>query len=658
MDDWGDPWADAIEPRPAIPLVLAAHEEAIPIAILARFVDDTPWQSDGFGYSQDWGKDTLIRPHPQSTNVHIEDAYNSWDTTFLLNRLDNDDSLSIPTSGPQPKAQKHDRNLRQLTGNDFEPTDGRDKSVDNSVADAGGVGDDSFTSVASILASKRATLRSNEAATTNILGISGNAAFIDLPSADSSDGEGSTRPSTSPSEASRQDIYGSPRTSFEGDRTEDLQLDDIKSKHNEFLQGNSIAATIQDSCRDAEDRIGSHAGEQCSFESTSENIWQEEASIRNLTESSYRAYQDHDTHWHKGINENTSQTAHNDPCDFPTPADSLISSGTVNLVWRRLTRRETLREVRAGVDSNNYLRVTWRNSVIQDRVTDIANRWADEDHFYNTGIFGQGPSYAFRGSRGSTSKDCTILATETGKGTQQTLISAKRNSKAAVGLDLRHGCDPSSTIGCQTLSDSVPLLKELEGAQSTNTNSELLKSGNDNEPIEKTDETTSRILPAQTSVPGISSSCERGPAPSRIVQLKPRTETQKSEVVPFKSMIKPMLRNRVEDKLRLRPMKLKVALGPEGKFSLTKSPPPASSFSANSTSEDVVPGSDLPNDMKDNEEPASDPLGDADFSLFEATSNLTTVAAQSVSSAPSRNPMDETVPRILEKIPDLSYMLK
>jgi hypothetical protein len=78
----------------------------------------------------------------------------------------------------------------------------------------------------------------------------------------------------------------------------------------------------------------------------------------------------------------------------PAPApEDLISSTSTRKAWYRLTRKQTMREYNSGGDEDNYVRVTWANSKLSSDVGKIVSRWATEDRMAGRGPGGGASFY-------------------------------------------------------------------------------------------------------------------------------------------------------------------------------------------------------------------------------------------------------------------------
>ncbi|KAF1834002.1 hypothetical protein BDW02DRAFT_355727 [Decorospora gaudefroyi] len=67
--------------------------------------------------------------------------------------------------------------------------------------------------------------------------------------------------------------------------------------------------------------------------------------------------------------------------------DDPIYSTSARKAWYRLTRKQTMREFNSGSGSgdDNYIRVTWANSQVRSEVNKIVGRWAREDRISGIG---------------------------------------------------------------------------------------------------------------------------------------------------------------------------------------------------------------------------------------------------------------------------------
>ncbi|KAK7517010.1 uncharacterized protein IWZ02DRAFT_35561 [Phyllosticta citriasiana] len=72
-----------------------------------------------------------------------------------------------------------------------------------------------------------------------------------------------------------------------------------------------------------------------------------------------------------------------------------ISSTSARKSWYRVTRRETLRKFESGNDGNSYVRVGWQESGTRSEVTKIVARWTTEDRINGRTLLGGKPGAVF-----------------------------------------------------------------------------------------------------------------------------------------------------------------------------------------------------------------------------------------------------------------------
>lgn len=365
MDHWGDPWADnANDKSPTKNAVTSPLPPAFTFAPvpLNGFVDDAGWgnnEDDGFG---DWA----TPPRAGTENV----ALNGAETTPAEDQAS--DSAHWGTSSHQKSDNldedwpEHAPNLaREFEYVDSEPSDSATVSQLDEVVETDTVKE----------------LKSP--------------AQLDVESA---------RSSTSPSEASRQDLpIESPRTSIEDERSTtkdkvprdqdlppilepeavavdaivespegedegELQATENADKHiadTDHVAGSSPFSSddtsgSEDGGRKSVSDIATTADEGQNRARSAAFAW-DEAALAQLFPASRDLGKEVDLH------------------------DDPIYSTSARKAWYRLTRKQTMREYNHGDNDDNYIRVTWTNSNVRAEVNKVVGRWAREDRISGTG---------------------------------------------------------------------------------------------------------------------------------------------------------------------------------------------------------------------------------------------------------------------------------
>ncbi|KAF2646678.1 hypothetical protein P280DRAFT_464871 [Massarina eburnea CBS 473.64] len=66
------------------------------------------------------------------------------------------------------------------------------------------------------------------------------------------------------------------------------------------------------------------------------------------------------------------------------PDDPIHCTSETRKAWYRLTRKQTMREYKSGLD-DNYIRVTWKTSQVRSEANKVVSRWATEDRMAGRG---------------------------------------------------------------------------------------------------------------------------------------------------------------------------------------------------------------------------------------------------------------------------------
>lgn len=368
MDNWGDPWADNAgsstksPTKDAVTSPLPTTFAAAP-TILGGFLDDAGWgnEDESFG---DWSTATV---------EHVEQT-------------------------PSPLAELHSTapTAHSPVDTPWDTIDGENRDAVHEEGDWAAVRLDAHTDEDHVVS------ESSDAATTVPANDTHPSPTVADPLKDS---DSSARTSTSPSEASRNDVLvESPRTSYEEDRgavkATPTEEEDYAAPHYRTDEPSAAISTVDDQRKEDEAAV---------LKDT-----QPVEAGGSLAESTQNATSDstEDTSALSQDNRATSQALEARPSSssaaratYPIdpnllaelftlpkaeqkldePPDDPIYSTASRKAWYRLTRKQTMREFNSGNDDDNYIRVTWTNSEIRSEVNKIVGRWAREDRIAGTG---------------------------------------------------------------------------------------------------------------------------------------------------------------------------------------------------------------------------------------------------------------------------------
>ena len=220
----------------------------------------------------------------------------------------------------------------------------------------------------------------------------------------------SAQPSTSPSEASRNELpIESPRTSIEDERIASGTTKDTTPQDEalvSIVQSDTILADVNveahvedkdtEKALQSTENIDEHGPDPSDVKTPLPNS-SVNSSASDIEETSEPISEDADRAY---ANQSQARvTAFTfDPTllalIFPQsemggeqtePPDGPIYSTSARKAWYRLTRKQTMREFNHGDNDGNYVRVTWTNSHIRTEVNKVVSRWAREDRISGTG---------------------------------------------------------------------------------------------------------------------------------------------------------------------------------------------------------------------------------------------------------------------------------
>lgn len=380
MDHWGDPWADANAdandhdpPKQAVASPPPQHATFAPApVVLNGFLDDAGWGSaedEGFG---GWAEESRAVQEPR---VNGMDGEKGWEEPSR------DERRSLDIAEEDEKLPE--RNEWSLVDEDADELE--EDNVDPETSDS---------------------------ATT----IQGD--HVPAPTAKDSaeslpvDDDLSTRPSTSPSDTSHNEIPAeSPRTSFGEERAAEKaraspELEKDKTAALAEEEGPALEHTQVESADagndfgDFEDNVAQDATEPQLLESLDQSLPEPSSlDVDGGTDSFMTGEEKHSTPTSRDHNSEHSSEYGSDqtllsqlfPTTKPLPSlreapDDPVNSTAARKAWYRLSRKQTMREYNSGTAADdNYIRVTWKTSHIRSEVIKTVSRWATEDRMAGRG---------------------------------------------------------------------------------------------------------------------------------------------------------------------------------------------------------------------------------------------------------------------------------
>lgn len=367
MDNWGDPWADnAKSPtKDAVTSPLPPTFAPAP-ALLNGFLDDAGWGNEDERLG-DWStaptQEEEYAPPTKSSTTEPS-------ATELVEQPSNEHQWDTAT-GPEQHATRDEGDWAAVTLDDA-PQD--EEQVLSETSDS-------------------TTVQANDTTGT---------ASTDASAHLNPDDDSSARTSTSPSEASHNDLPAeSPRTSYEEERgtvkpvqAEETEQQGRASVHDSLVEGVESAGN---------ENIGNEGGDDVRTGEDGDktervhNTPEVPATALESCESTNEAPSDSSTTGKTRLSVNAGAFTvdpelleklfdpQTDQKQLDPAEDDPVSSTSARKAWYRLTRKQTLREFNHGMDDDNYVRVTWTNSNIRTEVKNIVGRWAREDRLSGTG---------------------------------------------------------------------------------------------------------------------------------------------------------------------------------------------------------------------------------------------------------------------------------
>lgn len=372
---WGDPWADADDKSPTKPEVTSPPPTIAPAPVLLNgFLDDAQWgenEDDGFGAWATSPRKPEPTEAPRETRVDRHDNVTAWED-FTEASHDAGETRNREEMLPESNEWSHIEDDAEAR-----------REPDNVVSETS----DSATTIQADDAPERIA-----------------AEFTDPLQPDD---DLSTRPSTSPSDVSHNEIpTESPRTSFEDERAAakvsveeqpTIGLDEERDEQETTADKLNESEDIDDGFGDFEDNV--------THDTVEPHLLRADPEQQTL-ESPRRAVDD--SHISRaGESELTPSTANavtnvgSDSVNgdllsqlFPPvkesrkveqPPNDPVDSTSTRKAWYRLTRKQTMREFNSGTYDDTYIRVTWKTSHIRSEVNKVVARWATEDRMAGRG---------------------------------------------------------------------------------------------------------------------------------------------------------------------------------------------------------------------------------------------------------------------------------
>jgi hypothetical protein len=364
MDNWGDPWADNADnaKSPTKPAVTSPLPPSFapPPAFLGGFVDDAGWGNE-------------------------DESFGDWSTATAK---DAGEPAPIPFSATESLTSEQPLRF----SDDTQWDSGRE--LDHSAQDGGDWG---AVKPDAPQDEERVLSEASDSSTT----VPASEVIEDIPPEASArphpDDGSSTRTSTSPSEASHNEVLvESPRTSYEEERgvakeaavEQELAVFEDSSVQHRSAGGPESESSGDDTDADQETaQIKTPANESeevtesalKSSNRTSGGVLDTPVATHAPLSPDPGAFKVDanliDELFAPSKDSNEAEDAPGDP----------IYSTSARKAWYRLTRKQTMREFNHGNDDDNYIRVTWGISNIRSEVNKVVGRWAREDRISGTG---------------------------------------------------------------------------------------------------------------------------------------------------------------------------------------------------------------------------------------------------------------------------------
>ncbi|OCL14370.1 hypothetical protein AOQ84DRAFT_435729 [Glonium stellatum] len=402
MDHWGDPWADETKTKTPPEEELGGKKAIEAPAVLSGFENEAQWGD--LEDAEDFGGWSAFSPPPFDAGVLQEGSQSK--TTYSLTSAESLHQRipeNIRQSPPRSPAS-HDTN--PIYYGEFDVDLGGDQIASSKTRVEHFEHWEQHSQIASLGSSPSAFGSELSDSNTTIhpdVALSGTSTELELSIALEDDA--STRPSTSPSDASQPEIQPeSPRTSFEEERviSEDIPVIEDVSATQDGLDAKQPG--------EEDDDFGDFEGEEEEEVLTSETrpeelmqsvnspvpavFLEQKAGLEQLSkaENDITYKENETTHSAVSFHPDLSlveQLFSPAPLeDLPPAPDSTISSTSARKAWYRITRKQTMREFNNGNDDDNYVRVTWMNSNIRLEVNKIVARWSAEDRIAGRATLG------------------------------------------------------------------------------------------------------------------------------------------------------------------------------------------------------------------------------------------------------------------------------
>jgi hypothetical protein len=417
MEHWGDPWADSQESPTKNEVTSPPPTDNTAPTLLNGFLDDAGWGNE-------------------------DDSFGGW-TASSSNDVTVPAAAETRVAGPSP--------LGKSGAIDDGPNWDAGKIEEKAPLDAGRAW---ARQEEDVPVANKVPSETSDTSTTIPLDEDPEPNVIAPPNRLQPDDDSSARPSTSPSETSRNEApVESPRTSVEEGP--------VVGKHAPEEPGLEEDHTVVHAREDKDCGVNtadadneSQEGEFGTF--VEDTQWTEaspvqEDSAYDLTEAS-----EEPTSAHKALSSEPVVRAAAGPIAF-TPAPSLfdelfpshrdakeleeapddpIYSTSGRKAWYRLTRKQTMREFNSSNGDGNYIRVTWAHSEIRAEVNKIVGRWAREDRLSGTGPGARASFYWDTPAPADITMPRGHLRTKTSIPTQRAAVAPVRQSLPPVSTNM------------------------------------------------------------------------------------------------------------------------------------------------------------------------------------------------------------------------------
>jgi hypothetical protein len=427
MDHWGDPWADDSETKTPLKEQLVVKKPLATPAVLPHFEDEAQWgdPADGDGFGDCAFSAPIIQ---QESHAEEEAGLNEVETSIPTPfGATPREQHAVDTPIPAPQLPTSPLENGQVASPLDEDWNNNGVKAIHEPEELGhgiwsGTPDGEYTE--RITGGEEAEISDSG---TTIQPENFNDTHQETETGISDD-DASTRPSTSPSDASQLGIpHESPRTSFEEEGTlvessggfhdiakqevapladVDEEMAAVVTQDADLFSGSEDEDDFGDFEEEEEQDQGQEDEEQ--YRVTKETSPESARRVSIVSQSNIGKEEPAES---SGPPREASQpiishdvTATSFQPDlslinqlFPTPpptkarddaSDDIISSTSTRKAWYRLTRKQTMRELNSGDDENSYVRVSWIGSAVRTEVNKIVSRWTAEDRIAGRAVLG------------------------------------------------------------------------------------------------------------------------------------------------------------------------------------------------------------------------------------------------------------------------------